>query len=98
MQFMCHLVASGLVPITNDNHENNNGTSKQTLQQVAIKRLRYKQDSFVQELYNEGERMLNLDHPYIVKLFGISKHKASVSLILELCPFGAMNRWLRLNK
>ncbi|CAF4050645.1 unnamed protein product, partial [Rotaria magnacalcarata] len=23
MQFMCHLVANGLVPITNDNHENN---------------------------------------------------------------------------
>ncbi len=81
-----------------DNHENNNGTSKQILQQVAIKRLRYKQDSFVQELYNEGERMLNLDHPCIVKIFGICKHDKSVSLILELCPYGAMNRWLRLNK
>ncbi|CAF1119626.1 unnamed protein product [Adineta steineri] len=80
------------------NDENNNGITKPTLQHIAIKQLRHRQDSFVQELYNEGERMLNLDHPYIVKIFGICKHEASISLILELCPYGAMNRWLRLNK
>lgn len=80
------------------NDENNNGISKQTLQLVAIKQLRNRQNSFVQELYNEGKRMLNLDHPYVVKIFGICKHNISVSLILELCPYGAMNRWLRLNK
>jgi serine/threonine protein kinase len=80
------------------NHENNNGISKQTLQHVAIKRLRHRHITFVRELYNEGKRMLNLDHPYIVKIFGICKHENSVSLILELCPYGAMNRLLRLNK
>ncbi len=80
------------------NNENNNGLSKQALQHVAIKRLRHIENSFVQELYNEGERMLNLDHPYVIKIFGICKHETSVSLILELCPYGAMNRWLRLNK
>ncbi len=80
------------------NDENNNGLSKQTLQHVAIKQLRHRQNSFVQELYNEGERMLTLDHPYIVKIFGICKHETGVSLVLELCLYGAMNRWLRLNK
>jgi serine/threonine protein kinase len=80
------------------NDGNNNGIAKQSLQHVAIKRLRHSQNSVVRELYDEGQRMLNLDHPYIVKIFGISKHETSVSLILELCPFGAMNRWLRLNK
>ncbi|CAF1321476.1 unnamed protein product, partial [Adineta ricciae] len=80
------------------NNENNNGLTKQTLQQVAIKQLRNRQNAFIKELLNEGERMLNLDHPYIVKIFGICKHKTSVSLILEICPYGAMNRWLRSNK
>ncbi|CAF0762038.1 unnamed protein product [Rotaria sordida] len=80
------------------NDENNNGIVKHALQHVAIKRLRQRQNSFFQELYNEGERMLNLDHPYIVKIFGICKHETTVSLVLELCPYGAMNRWLILNK
>jgi serine/threonine protein kinase len=80
------------------NHENNNGISRQSLQQVAIKRLRQRQASLVQELLNEGERMLNLDHPYIVKIFGLSKRENSVSLVLELCPYGAMNEWLKSNK
>lgn len=65
---------------------------------MAIKRIRHQQMAFAQELYSEGERMLKLDHPYIVKLYGISKHEDSASLILELCPYGAMNRWLKLNK
>ena len=77
---------------------NNNGISRQTLQHVAIKQIRHQQISLAQDLYNEGERMLQLDHPYIVKLLGISKHEDRVSLILELCPYGAMNRWLKLNK
>lgn len=80
------------------NNENNNGLSKQTLQHVAIKQLRQRQDASIKELYSEGERMLNLDHPYIVKIYGICKHEHSISLILEICPFGAMNRWLRQNK
>jgi serine/threonine protein kinase len=78
--------------------ENNNGITKQTLQHVAIKRLRQTQSSFVDDLCKEGQRMFNLDHPFIVKIFGICKHETSVSLILELCPYGAMNGWLRLNK
>lgn len=80
------------------NHENNNGISKQTLQHVAIKRIRNQQMPFAQDLYSEGEQMRRLDHPYIVKLYGILKHADSVSLILELCPYGAMNRWLQSNK
>ncbi|CAF1161882.1 unnamed protein product [Rotaria sp. Silwood1] len=80
------------------NDENNNGITKYTLQHVAIKQLRQTQNSFIQELYNEGKRMLSLDHPYIVKIFGICKHEITISLVLELCPYGAMNRWLRLNK
>jgi len=42
--------------------------------------------------------MMNLDHPNIVKILGLSKHENSVSLVLELCPFGAMNEWLKANK
>lgn len=80
------------------NEDNNNGITKNILQDVAIKRLRNTQSPFLKELYNEGERMLNLDHPYIVKIFGICKHETMISLILELCPYGAMNHWLRLNK
>lgn len=80
------------------NQVNNNGISQQTPQRVAIKQIRHQQMSLAQDLYNEGERMLQLDHPYIVKLLGISKHEDRVSLILELCPYGAMNRWLKLNK
>lgn len=75
-----------------------NGSLRQILQEVAVKRLRYSQESFVKELYNEGQRMLDLDHPCIVKIFGVCKESIGVSLILELCPYGAMNRWLRSNK
>ena len=77
---------------------NRNGLSQQVLQEVAVKRLRYSEESFVKELYNEGQRMLNLDHPCIVRIFGVCKESVGVSLILELCPYGAMNRWLRSNK
>ncbi|CAF4446081.1 unnamed protein product [Rotaria socialis] len=80
------------------NDENNNAIGSHKLQHVAIKQLRHRQCSFVQELYNEGERMLSLDHPYIVKIFGLCKHEATVSLVLELCPYGAMNTWLKSNK
>lgn len=77
---------------------NRNGLAQQVLQEVAVKRLRYSQESFVKELFNEGQRMLNLDHPCIVKIFGVCKESVGVSLILELCPHGAMNRYLRANK
>lgn len=80
------------------NDDKNSNVSIHGLQQVAIKRIRHKHDSCVKELFNEGERMLSLDHPYIVKIFGICKHETSVSLILELCPHGAMHRWLKSNK
>lgn len=77
---------------------NTDGLSQQMLRDVAVKRLRYSQESFVKELYAEGQRMLDLDHPHIVKIFGVCKESAGVSLVLELCPYGAMNRWLRSNK
>jgi len=71
---------------------------RQISTQVAIKRIRQRQASLVQEFLNEGQRMMNLDHPNIVKILGLSKHENSVSLVLELCPFGAMNEWLKANK
>ena len=40
---------------------------KQTLQHVAILKLRQSQTLFVNGLYKEGHYKFNLDHPYTVK-------------------------------
>jgi serine/threonine protein kinase len=80
------------------NDENHHGISKQQMKNVAVKRLRFSHHSFIKKLYDEGQCMLNLDHPHIVKIFGLCKHQTSLSLILELCPLGAMNLWLKSNK
>ena len=78
--------------------ENDNDRIKSEPKQVAIKQLRQNHSSFVRELYKEGERMLDLDHPCIVKIFGVCERDTGVSLVLELCPYGAMNSWLKANK
>ena len=76
----------------------NNGVTRQSLLDVAIKCLRCGRNSVSADLIKEGQRMLELDHPNIVKMFGICKRTADVSLILELCPHGAMNSWLKNNR
>lgn len=76
---------------------NNNGKLNQ-IEDVAVKQIKSNEDSFSKDMYEEAERMLNLNHPYIVNIFGLCKHNQSVSILLELCPYGAMNQWLRDNK
>lgn len=72
--------------------------SKNASQQVAIKQLKCSHEFYVKDLYDEAQRMLILKHPYIVTIYGLCKHESGVSLILELCPYGAMNRWLKQNR
>jgi serine/threonine protein kinase len=80
-------------------HRNNsNAVLGHSLLPMAIKTLRLNHSGDMKELYSEGKQMLTLDHPHIVKLYGLSKKQDKAFLLLEFCPHGAMNTWLRTNK
>ncbi|CAF1244712.1 unnamed protein product, partial [Didymodactylos carnosus] len=71
---------------------------KVTNQRVAVKSLKNPSEQ-IHELFTEGKLLIDLEHRYIVRIFGIyMMHPNALSLVLELCPFGAMNDYLRKNK
>ncbi|XP_061433739.1 tyrosine-protein kinase SYK-like isoform X1 [Lethenteron reissneri] len=64
--------------------------------QVAVKVLKpvENQEMLKKDLMKEAELMHQLDHPFIVKMFGVCEGEA-LMLVMEMAPLGALNKYLR---
>ncbi|XP_078474773.1 tyrosine-protein kinase SYK-like isoform X1 [Lampetra planeri] len=64
--------------------------------QVAVKVLKpvENQEILKKDLMEEAKLMHQLDHPFIVKMFGVCEGEA-LMLVMEMAPLGALNKYLR---
>ncbi|OQR74271.1 tyrosine-protein kinase SYK-like [Tropilaelaps mercedesae] len=49
-------------------------------------------------LSQEADLLASLDHPHVVRLFGVSEIETGLMMVMELAPLGPLNRFLRYNK
>lgn len=49
-------------------------------------------------LSQEADLLASLDHPHVVRLFGVSEIDTGLMMVMELAPLGPLNRFLRYNR
>uniref|UniRef100_A0A8C4NIE4 Tyrosine-protein kinase n=1 Tax=Eptatretus burgeri TaxID=7764 RepID=A0A8C4NIE4_EPTBU len=69
--------------------------SREVRAAVKVLKQANNQELLREELMREAQLMHQLDHPYIVRMFGVCDNNKTLMLVMELAPLGPLNKFLR---